>query len=296
MSSKLSNKECYEKVISDSEEIIKYIDELESNDYDIDNVKVPEVVGVFYNPEDKKLSKKKTETIALANAMGGIGSSIMLANVAPNLCAVPGGVVAGGMLARGIGGALAARGLGLAIMPFSPIAGAAIAAIGVLWGTKQKKKAKPLADELDKKRTSVESVIGSMLAEHDLLSVEKDVVFNDIKERCSKRIKEGSKKVDDFFFKSRNKRIMEYQKISLNQYENIRILTEDLSIIKDKYNAMLDDFNSTKEKYDETLADLHSMIERCEKIEKEKKILAEKLEKCTKLLSLIDGHKEYLSR
>lgn len=286
-----SNKESYEKIVSHSLEIIDFVDKIKAGN-DIDSVDVPDVLKVFIEPDNPENVNKRTEVMKLATSVGGYGSVVALSTINRSTIYQSGNVVGRAMIANGLG-RMAIGGLGAGAAMLAPIPAIGIAALlgGAVvllkkyLNSKQKSKLNDIKNNLSdsKEYISKHSQAEAKKYKEKIENIEKEIeeIFN----RYSKKAKEAGRKAaiifDDAVHINTNKRIQEYQKIALNQYNSLKLLNDEVKTVEDKYNEVLDEFQLLKEKYLQ--------------LEQEKQELVERLEKYSRIIGAIESYEGYAS-
>lgn len=306
---KFGQKESYDIIVSDSEAIIKYVDELKKGKK-IDEKNAPEIVKLYINPEDKSVSAKKEEQIKLAKSVGGAGAMAAVAALGTGATMLGGGAAAsliGGAAATGLGatvlgggaaasliGGTAATGLSLAGASASlltPI-GIPLVAVGLslaigktIHTFKNKDKSEKLNKELDK---AIAYLVNECKekekkyqAKFNKYEKKVEALIEKYKPIVKDKIKKAAILADDAINVDVNKRIMQYQQIALNQYADIKNLN--------------DNFDDIQKKYNETVKELREILEEYQKLEKEKNELLAELEKYRGLISAAAAKSAYLT-
>ena len=284
---KFGQKESYDIIVSDSEAIIKYVDELKKGKK-IGGKDAPAIVRLYINPDDKSVSNKKEEQMKLAKSVGGAGAMAAVAALGTGAT-----MLGGGAAASLIGGA-AATGLGLigaSTMLVTPIGiPLAAAGLGIVIGKaihtfKNKEKTEKLRKELN---NAVEYLVNECKIkekkyQEKFNKYEKKVeaLIEKYKPVIKDKVKKAMILADDAINVDVNKRIMEYQQIALNQYADIKNIN--------------DSFEDIQKKYNETVEELRELLEEYKKLENEKKELIAELEKYRGLIGAATAKSAYLT-
>lgn len=289
---KFGQKESYDIIVSDSEAIINYVDELKKGKK-IGGKDAPAIVKLYINPDDKSVSNKKEEQMKLAKSVGGAGAMAAVAALGTGAFGAGATMLGGGAAASLIGGA-AATGLGLmgaSTMLVTPIGIPLVAAgLGIAIGKaihtfKNKEKTEKLRKELN---DAVEYLVNECKIkekkyQEKFNKYEKKVeaLIEKYKPVVKDKVKKAMILADDAINVDVNKRIMEYQQIALNQYADIKNIN--------------DSFEDIQKKYNETVEELRELLEEYKKLENEKKELIAELEKYRGLIGAATAKSAYLT-
>lgn len=286
---KFGQKESYDIIVSDSEAIIKYVDELKKGKK-IGGKDAPAIVKLYINPDDKSVSNKKEEQMKLAKSVGGAGAMIAAAGLSKATIGAIGigGVssLVGGTFATGLGfaGLLTTSvipGIGLPFM----LAGLGIAAGKAIMTFKNKEKTKELKEKLESTNKYLVEICKKMEIQYKEKAEKYSKKIEELIKKYSDIAKDKAKKaaivIDDALNTDVNQRIMQYQQIALNQYADIKNLN--------------DDFAELQKKYNETIEELSNILSEYKKLEKEMEDLLVELEKYRRLVGAVEAKKAYLS-
>lgn len=228
-SKKMSQKEAYELVISDADEIHDFVMNL-SDDSDLTTVNLPAQLKIYVDSSSKNnvvcLEKEKAQNIAvalggtglLASALGtiGVGSSIVGAA----------GLIAGSFFPP--------------LIPIALLGGAAGLVTKKIINRNKFEKASNDIKESREKLCHIMSERAESYYKNQLLFKQK---LKEKAEKLSNEFKDASKKVaimlDDAANTNVNKRIQQYNQIVLDQYNNQAELANEFNEIATEYNKLL---------------------------------------------------------
>ena len=257
MAKKITQKEAYESIISDANEIYDFVKDL-SDDCNLDGANIPDSLKIYFdNYKTEESVKNKAATIAAIGAVLGGPFAAPLTGLAL------GSTVSLAGLSLGTTGSIAGLAAGGLFPPLIPvlIGGTTVAIVAKkILNKKDKKIAIETSDKLRIASNKLSEGLKNLYEKEQQKAIELKQWFEQTASKNAEKAKEHASHIaillDDTTHNNVNKRIQQYQQIALDQNNRLRELEEQFSEFKNKYDSLLKE----KEELQKKIEDLQRLL------------------------------------